>query len=72
MSCSTSHRSNPSLERSSPVMTHVKLARLGVIAIFHLAFASPLSAAWKEKVLYSFQGGNDGSVPAGRRVAHPL
>jgi uncharacterized repeat protein (TIGR03803 family) len=29
-------------------------------------FASNLSAAeWKEKVLYSFQGGNDGAVPAG-------
>ena len=28
--------------------------------------AVPASAEWKEKVLYSFQGGtNDGSVPAG-------
>jgi hypothetical protein len=31
-----------------------------------LALASAASAEWKEKVLYSFQGGaNDGSVPAG-------
>jgi hypothetical protein len=32
-------------------------------------FASTLSAAeWKEKVLYSFQGGTDGSTPAGGLV----
>jgi hypothetical protein len=31
-----------------------------------LALVSAASASWKEKVLYSFQGGtNDGSVPAG-------
>ena len=31
-----------------------------------LAIAPAASAEWKEKVLYSFQGGtNDGSVPAG-------
>ena len=31
-----------------------------------LALAVPASAEWKEKVLYSFQGGTkDGSVPAG-------
>lgn len=28
-------------------------------------FSSSASAAWKEKVLYSFQGGNDGATPAG-------
>jgi hypothetical protein len=29
------------------------------------ALSSPASAEWKEKVLYSFQGSPDGSVPAG-------
>jgi len=34
-----------------------------------LALAVPASAEWKEKVLYSFQGGsNDGSVPVGAVV----
>jgi uncharacterized repeat protein (TIGR03803 family) len=28
-------------------------------------FVSSASAEWKEKVLYSFQGGNDGATPAG-------
>jgi hypothetical protein len=31
-------------------------------------FSSSASAGWKEKVLYSFQGGSDGAVPAGRVV----
>src|SRR3984957_15656583 len=30
-----------------------------------LASVSPASAEWKEKVLYSFQGGSDGQTPAG-------
>lgn len=30
-----------------------------------LAFVLPASASWKEQVLYSFQGGSDGAVPAG-------
>jgi hypothetical protein len=30
-----------------------------------LILAVPASAEWKEKVLYSFQGGTDGSLPAG-------
>jgi hypothetical protein len=30
-----------------------------------LLFASSASAEWKEKVLYSFQGGSDGAFPAG-------
>jgi uncharacterized repeat protein (TIGR03803 family) len=34
-----------------------------LVAIF--AMGSVASAAWKEKVLYSFQGGTDGSTPAG-------
>jgi uncharacterized repeat protein (TIGR03803 family) len=36
------------------------------LALAILALAAPASAEWKEKVLYSFQGGaNDGFVPAG-------
>jgi hypothetical protein len=30
-----------------------------------LALGVAASAEWKEKVLYSFQGGTDGAVPAG-------
>jgi hypothetical protein len=30
-----------------------------------LTLTVPASAEWKEKVLYSFQGGNDGAYPAG-------
>jgi hypothetical protein len=46
-------------------MVHEKLARWGIAAVFLLTFASPLSAEWKEKVLYSFQGLPDGAYPAG-------
>jgi hypothetical protein len=42
---------------------HVQLA-LGAICLI-LAAVSPASAEWKEKVLYSFQGGSDGQTPAG-------
>src|SRR5271155_1708156 len=35
-----------------------------MIAVVTLA-SSSASAEWKEKVLYSFQGGTDGSLPAG-------
>jgi len=45
-----------------------------VLAVFTviLVLASAASAEWKEKVLYSFQGGtNDGSVPAGGVVFDP-
>jgi hypothetical protein len=35
------------------------------VALFYFAFASHASAEWKEKVLYSFQGGTDGASPAG-------
>jgi uncharacterized repeat protein (TIGR03803 family) len=36
------------------------------LALVTVALAAPASAEWKEKVLYSFQGGaNDGFVPAG-------
>jgi uncharacterized repeat protein (TIGR03803 family) len=48
-------------KKCSPSLIHVCL--LSAVA---LALAVPASAGWKEKVLYSFQGGtNDGSVPAG-------
>ncbi len=35
------------------------------LALVILAFVATASAEWKEKVLYSFQGGNDGLTPAG-------
>jgi hypothetical protein len=51
-------------------MTHKKCSpgRIHVLLLLAiaLALALPAAAEWKEKVLYSFQGGaNDGSVPAG-------
>src|SRR5271170_2719884 len=55
----------PSIRRLVPVMSHKKLGRLGIVAIFLLALTSPLSAELKEKVLYSFQGIPDGSLPIG-------
>jgi hypothetical protein len=47
--------------------------KLRIWSIFHLltsmtllcSFASVASAEWHEKVLYSFEGGSDGAVPAG-------
>ena len=46
--------------------------RIPWLAIVILALAIDASAAWKEKVLYSFQGGpNNGSVPAGGVVFDP-
>jgi uncharacterized repeat protein (TIGR03803 family) len=41
------------------------VVRLGVIVLFFLVLTSHASGEWKEKVLYTFQGGNDGAVPAG-------
>jgi hypothetical protein len=41
----------------------VQFLVLQLIAMF--AMGSAASAEWKEKVLYSFQGGTDGSTPAG-------
>ncbi len=43
-------------------MNRRKLTRVGVGAVIVLAFVSPLSATWKEKVLHSFQGGSEGRV----------
>ena len=57
-------------------MTHKKcsqsLIRICLLFAVALTLAVPASAEWKEKVLYSFQGGpNDGSVPAGGVVFDP-
>jgi hypothetical protein len=49
--------------------------RIGIInrTIFLVALAcglvSPASAQWKEQVLYSFQGGTDGSLPGGGLIS---
>jgi len=51
------HRSNPRFKTHLPLM-----------CLLVLALASPVSAEWKEKVLYSFQGGTDGAVPTGAVV----
>ncbi len=40
-------------------------SRLLVIALATLILSASASAEWKEKVLYSFQGGSAGSTPAG-------
>jgi hypothetical protein len=51
----------------NPAMTHPRFAdrRLALLLVI-LVVALPASAEWKEKVLYSFQGGTtDGSLPAG-------
>jgi hypothetical protein len=54
------------IRRSSSAMARNPNVRLAVGTIFLiLAAASTASAEWKEKVLYSFQGGNDGYTPAG-------
>jgi hypothetical protein len=36
-----------------------------MLSVLVFVFVSTASAEWKEKVLYSFQGGTDGSLPAG-------
>jgi hypothetical protein len=50
-------------------MNRKKCSRLTIrpllLVTLILLFASSASAEWKEKVLYSFQGGTDGSTPAG-------
>lgn len=42
----------------------IQIALLRMLVLV-LAMAIPASASWKEKILYSFQGGNDGYIPAG-------
>lgn len=50
-------------------MTHTTDARfkthLPLMCLLVLALASPASTKWKEKMLYSLQGGRDGYYPAG-------
>jgi len=48
---------------------HSRLAGRGVfLFVVIFVFASSASAEWKEKVLYSFQGGTDGATPVGAVV----
>jgi hypothetical protein len=47
-------------KKCPPELIHVCLLFAAVLAL-----AAPASAEWKEKVLYSFQGGNDGFDPIG-------
>ena len=53
-------------------MTHKKYSpcriRTCLLLAVALALSIPASAEWKEKVLYSFQGGTDGSVPIGSLI----
>ena len=53
-------------------MIHEKYSpgRIRIYLLFAVALALsiPASAEWKEKVLYSFQGGTDGSVPIGSLI----
>jgi len=46
-------------------MNRTNLTRLEVICFMMFFLVSPLSATWKEAVLYSFQGGTDGATPVG-------
>ena len=50
-------------------MTHKKcsagLIHVCLLFAVTLTLVVPASAEWKEKVLYCFQGGANGSVPAG-------
>ena len=41
------------------------MVRMFILAVMVCSIVSIASAEWKEKVLYSFQGGTDGSLPAG-------
>jgi uncharacterized repeat protein (TIGR03803 family) len=55
--------------RLFPAVTHREscstAVRIGLLLTVALSLAVPASAEWKEKVLYSFQGGTDGSTPVG-------
>jgi len=45
---------------------HFRLAtRLSTLVVLTVLLAASAAAEWHEKVLYSFQGGTDGSTPAG-------
>lgn len=41
------------------------LIRISLLFAVGLTLSVPASAEWKEKVLYRFQGGTDGSLPTG-------
>jgi hypothetical protein len=67
VSCPPARSAANPLRRRYPVMTHLWFVRYRLV-LFLVVFwvAMPASAEWKEKVLYSFQGGTtDGSLPAG-------
>lgn len=48
-----------------PYRRFARISRLCLTAAIILTVALPACAEWKEKVLYSFQGGSDGATPAG-------
>ena len=50
--------------RMSQMHSRVALWLL-VLGVLMLGFTSAASAQWSEQVLYSFQGGTDGSTPTG-------
>ena len=45
-----------------------KLFRWSILYALILSVAPPAFAQWNEQVLYSFQGGSDGSTPVGAIV----
>ena len=47
-------------------------ARLSTLTVLTVLLASTAAAEWHEKVLYSFQGGTDGAIPAGGVVFDKL
>src|SRR5580693_1662971 len=50
----------------NPAQSPRNVGRLFLVALAMLVFTANVSAQWKEKVLYSFQGGtSDGSDPVG-------
>ena len=57
------------IRRSFLAVTHKErshsAARLLLLLMLVFALAPTASAEWREKVLYSFQGGTDGATPAG-------
>jgi uncharacterized repeat protein (TIGR03803 family) len=68
------HRTAPALllpagiqVKEMVAMTHKGQTRMAtrLLLLLVLGFTSVASAEWKEKVLYSFQGGMDGATPAG-------